>query len=598
MGDSVYHLGLPKQDCSPSGECVAGVMVRRKPLIINAHPSLLAFSCQFEWAWQKPHLSRHLRTHSSIDAVPSSSQHIPLPLFTDTPLNQVPIGEDGCKALSTSSVQSSLLVARALLRSEPFSTWNLRITFFEEYCWAAWLRLEQDLCRKFSRSVAEQEYRKVGLRSKRSRLGRPLPPPHLSPAPICDFAGVDGAKKSMLALNEQEKSAMKLEAKASKAVQEGRSPGQWPEKLPKNLTVRAMGGTWDMLRQAPAAPNPILNSTKKGAAGEGRCEMPRMRLNDEDQAELSWQRYRRFLDSKGLSLESVQPSSPGAPAQQCALCKSDVFLQQQLTYACCPSPFSQLHPSSRPEGSSRSLSRYGFHRDGESSAKYAGPSEQSSSCLSVFHLACLASHFTSRQQRGEAAYLLPTHGSCPSCGAEDREVDCNTWTEVVRSMYRRKERLEKEIAREEAIRAREERLRMKSTTKKRSTANASSKGHARTEDDGVEVGDDGGEERPCAPKRAGLLVALDDIQSKPRGKRGFRPASTLLRDPVQPASKPSMTPPAVPVSAPAVKRSSLLCNLDSLLNTPSQPKPSQVEAKRAKSTARRPSPSEEVIDLT
>ena len=488
---------------------------------------------QFEWAWQKPYLSRHLRTHGTAS---SASQHVALPLFTDTPLNQVAVSADGCKALACTSVQSNLLVARALLHSEPFSAWGLRITFFEEYCWAAWLRLERDLSRQV---VAKELYERVGLQRQRSRLSRLLPPSHLTPSVICDFAGVDGTRESMLEMGDEEKHALKLE-EARKAVQEGRSPGQWPEKLPRTLSVRAMGATWDALYNAPLAPVPLHPES---------TPTRRMRLNDDDQAELAWRRYEQVLHRSGHSTEAVQPGTSMTPNESCGLCQAAVSLPHHLTYTTCPSPFSQLQPKADPNLSQRSSSQ----------------EVQVRHCAHLFHIQCLAQHFLAQQSTGsDEGYLLPTHGCCPRCGDVGRESDMNTWIEVIRAVYRRKERLEREWAAVLAARAKEDKRLRRGTAEKRTPA-------------AVTCTDAGtGKDLP----KLGLLGALDQIHSKaskPGAKRTFTPASMLLRDPVH--------------AAPSAKRSSLLCSLDNAVNMPSaRPVTGEFKAKRPKA--------DEVIDLT
>lgn len=514
-------------------------------------------------------------------------------------MNQVPTSADGCKALSCTSIQSCLLVARALLRSEPFSTWNLRITFFEEYCWAAWIRLEHDLSNEVSRRLNVDVYREVGLHNRKSRLGRHLPPNHLTPSPICDFTGVDGNRKSLLDLSEAERSALKLEAKASKAVQEGRSPGKWPEKLPRTLSVRAMGGTWDNLKKAPLAPSPIKQAFD--GASIARDQLHRVRLNDDDQAELSWQRYTTILEHAGLSIEAVQPTSNELSTQRCILCQSAISLQQHLTYTTCPAPFRQLQPQSYLQDSP-TLSQFGFlgNKYVQTESTSSTSNLTSSHCQNLFHIACLARHFVTQQSNIETKFVLPTHGSCPSCGKEGKEEDMNTWIEVIRGVYRRKERLESEIAKAKVARLREEKLQLKNGKKKRNIKASNAQETTTTSampDTEMNV-----EDAPIclsSSKKGSLIDALDQIQSMPRGKRSFQPVSTLLRDPIHPPSRSTTSLAQPPSSVTTNKQSSLLCSLDGILNAPQQrgPQAARIDAKRAKSTARQTS-NGEVIDLT
>jgi hypothetical protein len=387
----------------------------------------------------------------------------------------------------------------------------------------------------------------------------------------------------MLQLSDADRIALKLEAKASKSVQVGRSPGKWPERLPKTLTVRAMGGTWELLRKAPLAPSLLSSSS------ESNGDIPTMTLNDEAQAELSWQRYQAVLRRQDIPMENVKAKE--APPRQCKLCQGSISLSQHLTYTTCPSPFRELQPQQPRPGGPSTLSQFGFgtsHRQ----AQHESVSPTVPHCHDFFHIACLASHFSSQQAASGNKYVLPTHGVCPSCGVVGKDGDMNTWVEVIRGVYRRKEKLESEILKEKVAKEREEKMRARTTAKK-STSRKPTRELAAMPKSSCEKGDVSGS----------LLDALDEIQSRPRGKRSLRPVSTLLRDPIQPIAI-SSTPSSLPlpaISASTAKRTSLLCNLDNILNSgaPSQASTAaRFEAKRAKSTFRTGSPGEEVIDLT
>lgn len=454
------------------------------------------------------------------------------------------------------------------MRSEPFSTWGLRITFFEEYCWAAWRRLEDELVEVFSKQDVAHTYTTVGLRQRRSRLGRYLPADHLSPAPTCEFAGVDGSKKTLLSLSEEERKAMKLsDNKVRKEAKKGRSPGQWPEKLPQTLTVKAMGATWKMLKEAPQVDVPMQ---EEELVTDRENESKKSKWNDENLAELSWQRYLQYLKAESIEWMALRG---GTDLRKCYLCQSSITLQDHLTYTSCPSPFVQLQPRSlhEPSAATPTLAQYGF-KDRIQPA--SSSREDGKSCNNLFHISCLARHFSKQSQEGISRYVLPTQGCCPCCSIEGKDEESNTWVNIIRSVYRRKERLEREYLKADAAKIREEKLALKASTKKRPTATKSKV----SKETPAEI---------VSSAAIGLLDALDELQSKATGKRGTKQVvSSLLKDPIQPpAERAKLTQP--------IKRAALLCSLDNLLNIPSQEaKDGRTETKRSRSV------SSEVIDLT
>lgn len=428
-------------------------------MLVYNFPSKIA-ALQFEWAWQKPHLSRHLRTHpveGGESDLPNSSQlshSLQIPLFTDTPLNQVPHWSDGSRPLPYHSLQTSLLVVRALLWSEPFAGWGLKILFFDESLWASWLYLDRQ---NKNGKILTPEIEKAGIypRNLQTRLQRPLPPSALSPSILCDFCGVDGKKVNLLTLSKDEKAAMKLEKK-TKTMSMGRCPGLWPEKLPRTLNVKAVEGNWSDLELAPMAPLANDISTHKGDDHYARNSL----LNDDTLASIAWQRFVHLLNSRHLSIEEVRPLQNSNVQQnsidcslgshsECALCTTQVDLRDHLKYVMCPSMALELTPSSwkRSIGSDGNLDAYGlrasnFIEHTTSNKEKCGVMKNP--CQSIFHLKCLAHDFL-LQQGQVGHFALPTHGFCPIC---TRDIDPSaqtllpsTWNDVVRSTFRRRDRV-------------------------------------------------------------------------------------------------------------------------------------------------------------
>ncbi|KAH8102122.1 hypothetical protein BXZ70DRAFT_890869, partial [Cristinia sonorae] len=82
-------------------------------MIVHGFPSKLA-ALQFEWAWQHPHISRHLRDDHG-KAVFSRS-----------------------RAAGSRRMKNNVQVARTMITSSPYNTWPLHVKLFTEEAQKAW----------------------------------------------------------------------------------------------------------------------------------------------------------------------------------------------------------------------------------------------------------------------------------------------------------------------------------------------------------------------------------------------------------------------------------------------------------------------------
>ncbi|KAG8966844.1 Slx4p interacting protein [Tulasnella sp. 419] len=113
----------PRRLRQHNGEITQGAnkTKRNRPWVMtmNVHgfPSRLA-ALQFEWAWQHPHLSRHLRTGGF------GENEIAKPIF---PRNG-----------KSSLLKTKIMVARRMLAASPYNTWPLRVKLFTEEAIQLW----------------------------------------------------------------------------------------------------------------------------------------------------------------------------------------------------------------------------------------------------------------------------------------------------------------------------------------------------------------------------------------------------------------------------------------------------------------------------
>lgn len=345
-----------------------------------------------------------------------------------------------------------------------------------------------------------------------------------------------------------------------------------------------------------------------------------------DVTQCTWLRYEAYLRHKAISVEDVvqgvdggRGGRAGRKRDLCALCNRDVWLdvslpfslvdpfrrnkklklsQDHTTYSLCPSPFRELRPvplCSSSNISSRhtdqpTLSQLDFSFSKSTVPAASDPPAEerrpASYCLDVFHIDCLARCFLAQEQAAAFSsdpvpdkeeeidqYVLPVGGCCPTCfpTASAEEGDWTRWNEVARSVFRRRERVQKEIVELEKRRMLEARLvrqRPKGVAGKRG-AKAATKG-VPTSADGMA----GGEDEAMAEEheqgleaarsgRTGILGELDKVSIK----AGLG---------VVPLEKPSLqnrnqssgsAAPVTSSNAASTKKRNLLGDLDALLNS-------------------------------
>lgn len=201
---------------------------------------------QFEWSWQTPHLSRHLRVvHGQQRAVYAGRSAEPLFPAGRKAYRTSRKGERRVKLRSTSVPEHKFLVLRALLSSEPFCHWGLRVAFFTEYAYGVWRFLE--------RTAPSPKWRTS--RVTRRALPRGYPPVR------CDFRGVLGTHTPLLRTATAEAVPPLPEAAtASLQQRKGRTEkdNAWDERSPPARDAETLGLTWDALEKAPHEAQPWL----------------------------------------------------------------------------------------------------------------------------------------------------------------------------------------------------------------------------------------------------------------------------------------------------------------------------------------------------
>lgn len=461
---------------------------------------------QFEWAWAKPHLSRHLKfltTEHSVDGTPkNTSDWAGMSLFPSTSLTpgQTRWGRPKKRmARPPSSPNARLLAMRALLRSEPFCGWGLKLAFFTEWSWLAYQRLDAcdpGLVAKSALSTLQNRY---------SRSGKPLHA--LYPVAVCDFSGVDGKREPLVHVSEPYRldagvaeHPVKKRQTSSRQKPHTEETSAWPETLPRSANLKGLDAcmqdfaTFPILQ--PAAPNTDLTKKSKRAKKLSDKARPsaledhdaengvddddtevevvatdaangsdlalsrplyRMRFDDLNMEESEWKRFAESIAANvGASRSTTQAMSEflhtcvqrHIAAQDARTANTALPAPTSLCSLCSiPIDLSQQldfvlcpnpHASTLPLISS------------SSTASHETISEcRETGCDSIFHLSCLARSFL-EQQLGDqkatassASTVLPTHGTCPCHRGEHKEP--TMWADVVRAMYRRHERFERLI---------------------------------------------------------------------------------------------------------------------------------------------------------
>ena len=209
-------------------------------VVVYGFPSKLA-ALQFEWSWQSPHLSRHLRVcdrpGGSIATYAGRSAE---PLFPATRrTSKSRSGHTRVRQRSTSEPEHKFVVLRALLASEPFCCWDLHVALHSEYAFGLWRYMER---------AHPDRYRWSRI------TRRPLPAAY--PSLSCDFRGVLGDREP-LAYDEHAawpplpeagaRSVTQKRAGAKGAVKEY----LWDELTPPARDAETMGLSWDEWRAAP-----------------------------------------------------------------------------------------------------------------------------------------------------------------------------------------------------------------------------------------------------------------------------------------------------------------------------------------------------------
>lgn len=340
-----------------NGEIPQGAFRTRlsRPWVMDAFvfgfPSRIA-ALQFEWSWQNPVITRFLRMPLG-DGDAHGAQRGP-PLFTPT---RKATGRRRVGRIS-SAPEARFHVLRALLHSEPFCFWDLRVALFTEYAYGVWRFLD-----------ARWEEKHGTSRWHAGRVtGRGLPNP---PKIVCEFTGVDGNRAPVArtgaypSLPEAASCSdhQKKLQKGNKRTLE-RDESDNPEPTPPARSAEALGLAWRDIDAAPrpeAADAPVFAQLDKQAVAVERMLVMRQAA-----------KKHRSVSSACQEIAQQEAS--------CAICKDPIVMHDASSYTFCP--------GARLEGGAIDA------------------------CRDLFHVECLGKQYTQHSR-----FCLPIDGACPSCHA-------------------------------------------------------------------------------------------------------------------------------------------------------------------------------------
>lgn len=465
---------------------------------------------QFEWAWAKPHLSRHLKFHASDFAADGTrldtAACVGMPLFPSTSMTPAHNRRGKPKrrtARPPSTPNARLLAMRALLRSEPFCGWGLKLAFFTEWSWLAYQRLEA-LSWPLERLEVSTHTPPMLRLEQYSRTGKPLHP--LQPMVVCDFTGVDGKRTPLIYASAQQRlvagiadhPVKKRQSSSKKKLGMDEAP-QWPESLPRSANLKGLDACVQDFDYVPSPP-PTVPSTditkkakrvskadkvaggsegeeagdagddmdadihhqSKASASDGAIaplqELHRMSFGDSDAEEMEWTRFEQAIFERSRPAATDASQAMSDFMQTCV--QRYVSAQDARTlHEAAPAPTTPCALCHQPVDFTSQLDFVlcPLPQPGSLASNLTASSlslESGQPCSSVFHLSCLADSFIQQQREKDAVdsgsenSVLPTHGVCPSCCANGHTGDgygakVALWADVVRAMYRRHERFER-----------------------------------------------------------------------------------------------------------------------------------------------------------
>lgn len=464
---------------------------------------------QFEWAWAKPHLSRHLKfltaEHTADGAPSDTSAWVGMPLFPSSSMTpgQTRWGKPKRRiARPPSTPNARLLAMRALLRSEPFSGWGLKLAFFTEWSWLAYQRLES--AQHVAGADTNPRSAPILQVDRYSRSGKPLHP--LYPVALCDFSGVDGKRIPLIHVSDQHRQdagvadqpVKKRQSSSKNKVPDDGTP-QWPEALPRSANLKGIDACVQDFAAFPSPPPPLpstdlikkakrvtkastdpatgrLTAEEENGAEEEDADaedslpavssaepgsacmrlLHRMRFDDLDVEESEWRRFEGAISTRLSSSTTVDAGQAMSHFMQTCVERHIAAQDARTLHEAPPAPTAPCAVCHEAVDLTRQLDfvlcplPHTFTLPIASTASAAaGPDPVQpvdSNCSSVFHLGCLADtflkqHGADEDATGSTSTILPTHGVCPQHAAEPGQAA--TWADVVRAMYRRSERFER-----------------------------------------------------------------------------------------------------------------------------------------------------------